>query len=437
MLSYFGLVDDFAARHGDEAIETDSGLTQNLIFAVLFDEQLLINDGHIIASSVIGRAILDPKKSPLRKLVEAGYVQILTRNDRNLGDLTQHMADNGIKRAQELLKDRKHSSLNRTLRDWGATLDAKNKDGSYLSFQDWPAHNTSEVFERLAFAALDQAISNIDDRNHRQQLTEFGAVFGDCQRRNRTAWEEQVNRLRDAGKLPDNLRLTLLHIANEAYQYSWGCVLSTGKSPVKVFTRTPEFLAIDHSLTVGEMPRRKSVKVYAPDLRRAGKKVKHDWVRLAEVGQPGHDVCNSKRRFLTALEKYYTSPDVTQEEIDARAAEYSKALKLHFSGETVPLMFDLAFTGLSTAAGWFGGAAGGALVGAAAGGPIGAAVGLGVGFIGNIAAHMGGPKFIQRCSLPLQREWIRSGRKVQSTSCFQVQPETAAAFLEGVSTYKQ
>lgn len=424
MRSYFGLVDDFAERHGDLAIKSVPNLTQNLIFAVLFDEPLLINDGHVIASAVIRKALSDPEKSPLRKLIEAGFVQILTRNGRKLGELTQHMADNGIVSAQELLKDRRHRAFRPILSEWAQTLNKKDLDGEYLSFHDWPVYNTSEIFERLALAALAQAISNAEDETFKRQLLRFGGVFRDSPQRNRTTWEKEVSRLRREDKLSNGLDQTLLRIANESYQYSWGCALSAGPVPVKVFTRTPEFLAIDHAVAMSDVPRRKKVLVYAPNFCHAEKKVKKDdWEALAEVAQPGHKFSDAKHEFITTLAAYYTSPDVTQEEMDTRADEYSKALAMHFGGERVPFAFDLTFTGLSAAAGL------------AAGGPIGAAVGLGVGFIGNIAAHMGGPKFIQRCVLPLERKWIRSGRNIQSTSFFQVEAETAAAFLRGVSKY--
>jgi hypothetical protein len=420
MLGYFGLVDDFAARHHDGGIEKLADFTKNLIFAVVFDEKLLINDGHIIASPVVREAVLKPKRSPLRQLVETGYVKILTRNQRQLGTLAQHMADGGIKTAQELLGHPQYPALRGALDDWCATLGLAEPA---VSFRDWPACDTSEVYESLALAAVDQAISNVHDQNHKRQLTKFGTIFRERERRNRTTWEVEVNRLREADELSDKISKTLQHIANEAYQYSWGCALSTGDAPVKVHTRTPEFLDVDQSLTPRDVPKRQGVTVYGPDLELAAKKVGHDWTRLAEIAQEGHEIFKEKRRFQTTLEDYYRSSEISDEQMKECADKYSKALMMHFGGEKFAFKFDLALTAASTAAGL------------AVAGPAGAGIGLGIGLVGNAASHLGGPKFIRRLTLPLKKKWIRPQSSETSTSCFQVDPKKAAEVLEGVSPF--
>ncbi len=436
MLSYFGLVDDFAARHRDGAITSSPSLTRNLVFSVLFDEPLLINDGHIIASDVIREAVVKPKESPLRELVETGYIKILTRNQRDLGSLAERMADEGMKPAQALLKRSDYPTFKRTLSGWCETLGDQQADGSYLSFRDWPAYNTSVIFERLALAAVSQALSNIDDPDQTLQLQKFGDVFNALERRNRTTWETEVNRLRAAGELSPKIRKTLLHIANEAYQYSWGCALSTTKAPVKVHTRSPEFLDIDLSLTLDETldeasKLRPGVTIYVPDVALAVKKIGDNWTRLTEVNQANRDVYKAKRRYLKMLELYSTSSAVSDKDMKKCADAYSKQLTMHFGGEGVPLMFDLGFTGASLAVP--------AVIGSAVAGPVGAGIGFGISLVGTLAAHMGGPKFIRRLTLPLSKKWVRpqSSKKSTSTSCFQVSPETAAAFLEGVPTFKQ
>ena len=421
MLGYFGLVDDFAARHHDGAIENLGDFTKNLIFAVVFDEPLLINDGHIIASPVVRQAVLEPKHSPLRRLVETGYVKILTRNARQLDTLAEHMADDNIETAQKQLSDPQHPVLRRALEDWSATLNLAEPG---ISFRDWPAYNTSELFEKLAFAGVDQAISNVPDQNHKQQLKKFRTIFREGDRRNRTTWEAEVNRLRASGEVSDEISETLQHIANEAYQYSWGCALSTPSAPVKVHTRTPEFLDIDQSLTPQGVPTRQGVTVYGPDLDLAAKKVGHDWARLAEIGQVGNEIFNEKSRFRATLEAYYRSSEISDEQMKESADKYSKALMMQFGGEKFAFEFDLALTAASTAAGL------------AVAGPVGAGIGLGIGLVGNAASHLGGPKFIRRLTLPLKKKWIRPQSGERSTSCFQVDPTKAAEVLEDVSPFR-
>ena len=122
-------------------------LTRNLIFAVLFDEELLINDGYIIAEPAIRDAVRKLKQSPLRQLVETGYIKILTRNQRDLGTLTKRMAEEGMEPAQDYSKI--GTAFNRTLSEWCGTFEPPQADGSYLSFRGWPAYNTSQIFEHL------------------------------------------------------------------------------------------------------------------------------------------------------------------------------------------------------------------------------------------------------------------------------------------------
>jgi hypothetical protein len=60
MLTYTGLVDDFAQKYGDACIQTLDDLNNHLIAAVLTGHPLLINDGHIIMHPAIREAVLNP-----------------------------------------------------------------------------------------------------------------------------------------------------------------------------------------------------------------------------------------------------------------------------------------------------------------------------------------------------------------------------------------
>jgi hypothetical protein len=424
MLTYFGQVDDFAARHRDGAVTSSDQLNRHLLFAVLFGDPLVINDGYVIMSPAIRPAILEPKLSPLRQLVEAGHIKILTRNDRDLVGLAKHMADAGISSAKDLLRDADFPNLQRALAAWSSTLALSDENDENPSFRDWPrAYNTSEIFERLALAAVDQAVSKTSNREHRRQLQQFAQRFKSTERRNRTSWEHQVIHPHKNGLEPD-IQYTLLRVANEAYQYSWGCALSEGVAPIKVQTRAPQFLDMDLSLVADNVPSRQGVRIYGPDLELAKKKLKNDWSRLVDVVTPGHDVYLAKRQFRNTLEAYYTSAAISDDEMKACAKAYSKSLALHFGGEGVPFSFDVTFTAASTAAG------------VAIAGPIGAGIGLGIGLIGNTAAHLGGPQLVRKVTLPLSKKWIKEQRADTVISSFQVDPLKAATVLEGVSTFR-
>lgn len=210
MVSYFGLVDDdFAARHDDGAIMSMSELNKQLIFAVLFDEPLLINDGHIINSPVVYDAVLNRDASPLRRLVQGGYIQILTRNKSSLDTLAERMADYGITKAQERLREPDYDALKRVLTKWSGTLTKK-------SFRLWPRKDTSAVFEKLAVGALDKAVDRVREKAHQTQLTQFKTEFTGRDRRNRTTWEEIALSMRSSGLLSYEVQRSILHMANEA-----------------------------------------------------------------------------------------------------------------------------------------------------------------------------------------------------------------------------
>src|ERR1700722_15511935 len=101
MLTYTGLVDDFATKYGDASIQTLKDFNNHLIGAVLTGHPLLINDGHLVMHPAIREAVLNPKSSPLQELTKAGYVKILTRNGGDLETLADQMADQGITSAQQ------------------------------------------------------------------------------------------------------------------------------------------------------------------------------------------------------------------------------------------------------------------------------------------------------------------------------------------------
>jgi hypothetical protein len=124
MSTYFGLLDDFAMRHHDAAVTSMRALNEHLLAAVLFEGPLLINDGYLFNHVVLQEAVIKPDASPLRALVESGYVQILTRNGRGLGMLAERMAQGGITSAQHLLTTELYrEQLKPALSTWGERLE--------------------------------------------------------------------------------------------------------------------------------------------------------------------------------------------------------------------------------------------------------------------------------------------------------------------------
>jgi hypothetical protein len=264
----FGLVDDFAVNHHDAAVTSMRALNEHLVAAVLFGDSLLINDGYLLNHKVLQEAVLKPDSSPLCQLVESGFVKILTRNERALGDLADHMAEEDIQSARQLRStDAYVKRLQPALSRWAEKLRLVEEGDA--SFSSWPAAHVSQIFKRLTTTALKAAIDRTDQDKHRKELQEFQAVWASASKSaNRTDWEREADLRRGKHKqLSEEVHVALMRIANEAYQYAWGCALSETDARVTVETRAPMYLDLDVSL--GELdPARppKGVTVYGPDI---------------------------------------------------------------------------------------------------------------------------------------------------------------------------
>jgi hypothetical protein len=431
MTTYCGRFDDFAARHTESAIITLDQLNESLLTAVLIgDDQLLINDGHMVMHRAIRKAILDPDKSPLLTLVRQGYISILTRNQRRLDTLVPLMADQGITSAQELLAHHWYRA------DFQPVLveltEQLNGDGHPHSFQAWPTTNATEVFRNVADSAYRNAIEACRE-DDRKQLAIVRDRLDQSEGR-RTDWEDIAGPLRDEGKLSAAAYRSLMYMANEAYQYSWGCALQQSVA-IRVDTETPRYLRLDSTVdqTGGQV--RKEIRIYVPNLDLAASKVGGNWDRLAQFVVGESDAKDAKANFRKALRKYYASDDISDSEMREEARAYSDALAVHFANtKKLELIFGgVVVNGASTLAG--------AAVGTAAG-PIGTVLGAGVGFaIGVVGAagstYWRAPHLLMKFRRRPKTDWIygEDEQPANGLSSFEIDSREAKAFVQGVCQF--
>jgi hypothetical protein len=425
--TYFGLLDDFAERHRDAHVASLSNLNNHLLTAALFDGPLLVNDGYLLNHPVLRQAVIDPNSSPLCRLVESGFVKILTRNERQLGVLADEMAAVGIGSAQRLLRQRTYRrNLKPALDHWTERLKV---GGPEVSFRNWPRANISQLFTGLATTALDQAIDRTPKGDAQKTLVAFQKVFrAEGPNANRTAWEKAADHQREEGKLPANAHKALMLMGNEAYQYAWGCALSEHDKGAAVLTRAPLYLNLDRSVAqvdLANLP--EGVIVYGPDIAVAGKRVGKKWELLAEIVRSGAPMTYRKTAFLDSLRRYYAGDGGGKDEVERTAKAYSNALAEHFGSRRRGFVFAIGSTLASTA------------VGAAAAGPIGVGLGLGIGLFTNAADYSFGPKLLARVSAPFGKPWItkKRSRLGPVTSSFQLDPEQVAIYLAGVDQYSK
>lgn len=426
--SYVGLLDDFAARHSDTAIASVDDLNRNLVLAVLFSDPLLINDGYVLHHPAIEQALLQPDKSPLKALVEVGFVKILSRNSNALGSLVDVMADAGIVSAQQRKLDEGFQKTYQPfLQRWSGELST----GAFDAFLPWPKIHIDQVFRSVAgtVMATESFLSDVGDgavKAFRARLD--GSSF------RRTEWELAGNALRDGDQVSPAAHSALMRAANETYQYAWGCALTASLSNVRVLTRLPRHLrALESSgvLVLPDKPK-KPVEVMVPDAAFVLKAVGNKWERLASMVTPGHEINRLKHTFLGSLRAYYSEAATDHGDVSTAATAYTTALSRHFGGKSAaPVVFDLSFVGLSTIAGAYAGSPAGPF-GAAAGAAAGAVAGAAVGVFGVAAAHLGAPKLLWRLTAPSPKKWLLHKNPAVAegvTSCFEIEPDLAKVHI--------
>jgi hypothetical protein len=409
--SYLGLLDDFAHRHGDTAITTVDDLNEKLILAALFSDPLLINDGYLIMHESVQKALLNPGKSPLKTLIERGFVKILSRNNGGIEQLAKLMAANDITSAQNLLNN--HYFIKRYspfLTRWSDSLNS----GAFESMLPWPSIRIDDVYRSVAEATL--KTSTIQESIPKADLDEFTRRLSDTKAR-RTEWENVANEMKNKEQLQARSFTLLMRAANEIYQYAWGCSLLKQLPGVRVLTRIPQHLGIlDHAEFELSNKSRKPVEALIPDRTFVIKAVGNKWDSLAAMVTPGHDLNILKHKFLNSLRRYYSNESTSRRLVVTASKNYTEALSKHFGSQTAAkVIFDLTFVAASTGIG---------LVVPVAGAAASAAVSI----VGVGASHSGAPNLLWRLKSPSSGKWLvhkHLAAPEGATSCFQIEPKAA------------
>jgi hypothetical protein len=434
MLTYTGLVDDFATNHGDAAIRTLPELNEHLVSAVLIGHPLLINDGHVIMHPAIREAIMRPEASPLRNLVASGYVKILTRNGGDVETLADRMADEGITSAQRLSVQEDYTKKFRpALGAWMSQL----RMGEPTSFlHPWPELNTSSIFRKMAataYRSIRRSLAAAKLADEMEALSRFRDAFESGRSQRRTDWENIGDRMLRDESLSERLYRELMHAGNEAYQYSWGCALGRKDNVVRVEMRAPKVTDLDASIDETGTSSRDRVEVFTPNFGIAHRKIGDNWTRLAEVARPGTETYYAKIEFQRALDDYYR-PDTAETDksaMELAARRYSAALSDHFrNDERAKLVY-----GYVTA-----------VAGAAVGIPtaslgllLGAGIGLAVGVATVVGDQVGLPRAMMKIMGRGNRNWITSealGSRPTMVSNFEIDQRAADRYRRGVREFK-
>jgi hypothetical protein len=427
--TYLGSLDDFAGRRKiGQPITSVGELNDELIFAILLKQPLLINDGYVLMNQGVRDAIASPRQSPFRDLVRSKFITILSRNGGSLPTLANTMAETNITSAQRLIADPYYQeSYLPCLEEWSQELT------DIAWYRSWPNKRTDIMFKELSSITIDALRRRRDDRRDersrfRGEINCFADKLGD-RIGSRTAWEDTTDTLLGTGVISQDTGRLLMTAANEAYQYSWGSVLLDKDNPVHVQTAAGQFFeSLDLAVGIASDQIRQPVKIYRPDLNLVKKGIKNRWDVLADITHEDHPVYESKQQFLGMLVKYHTDSTVSESDMDDAAKRYSIALAKAFGkDEKAALATDLTIGAMSIAAG--------VLVL----GPAGIGLGIGFTLAGLAGAHVK-PVHNAICRLgqvkPKKLIKGESAPPFASESTFRLDPDKVTPILKKVPAYQ-
>ncbi len=416
---YCGIVDDFAIDHGiGSPIKTLKQLNSHLVSTVLFGDELVINDGHVVLNPAVQSAILNDKKSPFRRLVTNGFVQILTRYEHSIEKLADFMHREGIPSATTLLGDPWYEEkFEPELQRWSSDL-VKRKSRCW---RDWPPIQTNYVYKQLAARALDALPRSQPDLA--VEVARFERQFGETID-SRRSWEAAVTA---ASWLSPTAKRSLMLAAHESYNYMWGSLLSSETDSLRIQAPAARLLqSMDAS--VGELPsrRREPIKFFVPRDALVSRAVGGSWERLDDFTDYNSDVYLAKIEFRASLDRYYTGRGVNRKQMREVADAYGKALiKVFGPGENVSMAVGvvLAVGGVVTTV--LAPPAAIAIGAAAAGGGLGLAA----------STKFLKLRLLSRVSMPRPSRWIEERDVSSSDTWFKVDPGEARGLLAGAPRF--
>ena len=239
-ITYLGNIDDRVAAFPwtNEAVD-DQYLKDVLMRAALLHSDLAINDGYLINLEAArnGLFLKDIKRPhPLRELIKANFIKILTRNENKLHELPKAMMRQGVNTFGKTIKGIDWPSLAREFENW---FSVESRFGP--KWVKWPRKDVGSGFVKLLKMIREEKISSdetksdifkyVHDRFETLILNE--SISGA-----RSKWEKITTKMLQEGKLSAKDQLRMMHVANEIYQYNFAlCLQAEHESDIYVASR--------------------------------------------------------------------------------------------------------------------------------------------------------------------------------------------------------
>ncbi|GEM_PF-367075 len=303
-------------------------LNKTLVRSVLFGEKLLLNDGYLMNCEACREAVMDKTRSPLMRLIDIGFVRILSRTG-DLGSTAQKMKDEGVGTFPELL-DRAD------WKEFRGRLDRMTED---LTSEDllcsWPAQDMGAGFIKTILTAegrtpLEMHMRCVDDDLLKRVFESYRKEMKRDSRAARTRWEEVCrNAVMTSDADPAALH-ELMHLGNGAYHVNFaGCLSVAMDQPVLAETRLCRGLAGLYDIAEADDDSNED-QTPLPTALVLPNDLRTNVDLLEEVLDESSPIGKARRKYLDRLDEWRGAKGKVTERLSAAMDQYEERLSRHF-----------------------------------------------------------------------------------------------------------
>jgi len=340
--TYVGAFDDYNFRLWENTYQTVDHINHRLVSSVLFGNRLLVNDGFIGQHLYLKEAIYNPHLSPFRKLVDCGWLRILTRNKKKIDEVLQLMVKNGVGGAHTE-QSANDMCLREALASWADVL--KTNDNA---FEPFSAKDLTKGFTRFVdlirrgkLTGKPLRIGDAEPTTESESVVEFldgisNSLIKDPRQPARTLWEQEALSQRNAGKLDQRAYANILRLGALVHQSNVAATLAaTREDEICVDTQNANFLQEIFEEPI-QVPEGLPPEIPRVELPSNIPWNASEWEKLAQIARvdttEAGPVLQARSAYLKQVMLFLESDrrDKVAKDMREAARDYSDKLTLHF-----------------------------------------------------------------------------------------------------------
>ncbi|WP_166424458.1 hypothetical protein [Paraglaciecola sp. 20A4] len=350
-LTYLGTLDDVVQRYPWKIEMGQQQFNQMLIRKALLGEKVIINDGYLLNHPFARHALLNPTSSPLKALIEANFVQIMSRSG-SLLDVAEKMSAQGVESFQALQKSSEWPALQTMLKQWEPGLQR------IENFIPWPKKHISHGFDNMLCRSRELSVDTlgmtaVSDDDFQRVFDLYTLKNVSDKEATRTRWEQAC--LQVLSDSPDAVTKIneLMGLACEAYHYNFAVCLSAQFSQRKILVETRYSHAFADLIQLGQPTESELIDI--PSIQ-IPQKLTFDRPQLwKELVDPFSEVAGVQKEYQDVMEQFFAG-QVNAKLVEEVSLKYSKALSIHFEndeqdGGIKKVALSIGFLGLGLVAG--------------------------------------------------------------------------------------